>query len=539
LFLCKRSASFGDPRLPVTRIGRVSITALIAVILVSGGVLVSNRPAAAADHLDGGQTLGTGDKLYSPSGQFVLIMQGDGNLVEYFWPRALWSSNTSGAYATLEMQEDGNLVAYRQGHIPMWSTNTGGNPGAYAALQDDGNLTVIARDGRALWANGVVHDRLIGGETLRAGWAIQSPDRKHRLAMQSDGNVVVYSGSTVRWSSKTFKTGSTLEMQSDGNLVVYAPGHLAVWATGTNSRSNATLVGQDDGNFVLYAPGNVAVWSTRTNRITSAVSTNGSMSGCPTMRQGSAGPCVALLQRTLNLAGVQPRLIEDGFYGSLTTQEVRDFQAGHGIVADGVAGPQTRSALINATSVATPRPGPPASYPSEFSPSRAAAWARANAGTRESDQTDTPCTQFVSRALHGGGMPYDGDWYPKTVATPVDKYIHPPEGVVGAWYNVQQFKNRLLNRGWVSITRIYPGTRVSAALGDIIYYEWNGVASNHEVHLAIVTGANGSGNALVTDQTSRTKFTPSRQWDLSGVQAGKPLTSVYGTDMRAYVLHWR
>jgi peptidoglycan hydrolase-like protein with peptidoglycan-binding domain len=429
-------------------------------------------------------------------------------------------------------------VVYKQGHIPVWSSNTGGNPGAYAALQDDGNLTVIAPNGRAIWANGAVDTRLDAGQLLRSGWAIQSPDRKYRFVMQSDGNLVLSSGSSTLWSSKTFKANSTLEMQPDGNLVVYAPGHLAVWATGTNGRSNAALVGQNDGNFVLYALGNVAVWSTRTNQATSAVSTNSRLSGCPVMSQGAAGPCVAMLQRTLNLAGAQPSLVEDGFFGTLTTQEVFDFQRGNGLAANGVAGPETISALINATSVATPRPGAPASYPATFSPSAAAAWARANANTRPPDQQDNPCTQFVSRALHGGGMPYEGDWYPLTVATAVDKYISPPDGFSPPWYRVQEFKNRLLNQGWVSITRIYPGAKVSAFQGDIIYYELNGVASSDHVHLAIVTGANSAGNALVTDQNSRTGFGINRQWDISGVQVGKPLTDIYGTDMKAYILRW-
>jgi hypothetical protein len=62
--------------------------------------------------------------------------------------------------------------------------------------------------------------------------------------------------------------------------------------------------------------------------------------------------------------------------------------------------------------------------------------------------------------------------------------------------------------------------KVSAFPGDIIYYEWNGVASSDQVHLAIVTGANGAGNALVTcrpDTATVVQDSPS-----PGIQGQRP-----------------
>ncbi len=49
------------------------------------------------------------------------------------------------------MQNDGNLVEYN-GSIPVWSTNTSGNDGAYADLQTDGNLVVKNSDGTPIWS---------------------------------------------------------------------------------------------------------------------------------------------------------------------------------------------------------------------------------------------------------------------------------------------------------------------------------------------------------------------------------------------------
>lgn len=83
---------------------------------------------------------------------------------------ALVASN--GTY-NLQMQGDGNFVIYLNG-VAQWSTATNGNPGAYAVMQNDGNLVVYRSDGHPLWAR--------PGATRVAG---------SRLVMQTDGNLVV------------------------------------------------------------------------------------------------------------------------------------------------------------------------------------------------------------------------------------------------------------------------------------------------------------------------------------------------------------
>ena len=44
---------------------------------------------------------------------------------------------------------------------------------------------------------------------------------KYRLVFQTDGNLVLYEGSTARWASHTHGRGAYATMQSDGNVVVY------------------------------------------------------------------------------------------------------------------------------------------------------------------------------------------------------------------------------------------------------------------------------------------------------------------------------
>ena len=47
------------------------------------------------------------------------------------------------------MQSSGNLELKNGGEI-VWETNTGGNPGAYVTLQDDGKIVLISYEGKVL-----------------------------------------------------------------------------------------------------------------------------------------------------------------------------------------------------------------------------------------------------------------------------------------------------------------------------------------------------------------------------------------------------
>src|SRR5262249_50855120 len=82
--------------------------------------------------------------ISSPDGQYQLVMQGDGNLVEYGpGGQVIWDAATngnSGAYAT--MQGDGNLVVYSAAGTPLWNSGTWGHAGAYFQLQDNGNAVI-------------------------------------------------------------------------------------------------------------------------------------------------------------------------------------------------------------------------------------------------------------------------------------------------------------------------------------------------------------------------------------------------------------
>ncbi|BBL75414.1 peptidoglycan-binding protein [Methylomagnum ishizawai] len=63
----------------------------------------------------------------------------------------------------------------------------------------------------------------------------------------------------------------------------------------------------------------------------------------PVLRRGDSGPGVLALQKALAARGV--RVDVDGIFGPAIEAALRGFQASQGLVADGIAGPQTMRAL--------------------------------------------------------------------------------------------------------------------------------------------------------------------------------------------------
>jgi len=107
-------------------------------------------------------------------------------------------------------------------------------------------------------------NELRSNETLIPQQSIFSNDNRFELRFQVDGNIVLYFGATVLWSSATANgEGMVLGMQGDGNLVLYSPDLTALWASGTAGSSGAFLRVQNDGNVVMYL-GATQIWATNT-----------------------------------------------------------------------------------------------------------------------------------------------------------------------------------------------------------------------------------------------------------------------------------
>jgi hypothetical protein len=120
---------------------------------------------------------------------------------------------------------------------------------------------------------GTVHSMVSAGypSPTHSGQYLVSDNLQYALALQPDGNLVLYSSSNeVLWQSGTVDHGSvlgarTFEFESNGNLVLLNSAGI-LWSTGTTFGGPFTqeqLVVQNDGNVVLYQQGH-AVWQTHT-----------------------------------------------------------------------------------------------------------------------------------------------------------------------------------------------------------------------------------------------------------------------------------
>ena len=117
-------------------------------------------PAGRTDVLWPLDALAPKERLRSPSGQFQLTLQTDGNLVLYDGQTPIWATGTNGqTVSQAAMQADGNLVLVGPGGTVVWEARTAGHAGARLVLQDDGNAVVSAIDKRPLWSTGTAERR--------------------------------------------------------------------------------------------------------------------------------------------------------------------------------------------------------------------------------------------------------------------------------------------------------------------------------------------------------------------------------------------
>ena len=148
-------------------IATVAVAALSCTVMLSTATTPAMAQVAGGDaKLSSGEVLASGTALVSRNGDYQLVMQGDGNLVLYkiAGAVALWSTKTyghPGAFAA--MQKDGNFVLYAGGKA-LWSTGTYTYPGSSLKLRSSGNAVLYSSTGVQIWSTDtgggyVVHDR--------------------------------------------------------------------------------------------------------------------------------------------------------------------------------------------------------------------------------------------------------------------------------------------------------------------------------------------------------------------------------------------
>jgi YD repeat-containing protein len=102
--------------------------------------------------------------------------------------------------------------------------------------------------------------------TLFQNQSITSADGRFVLALQYDGNLVLYQvqGFQPLWWSGTYGSQAAILLNiGNGNVAIFDPQFNILWQTNTNGYPNANLVLQNDGNLVLYS-GSTAIWNSGT-----------------------------------------------------------------------------------------------------------------------------------------------------------------------------------------------------------------------------------------------------------------------------------
>ncbi len=100
------------------------------------------------------------------------------------------------------------------------------------------------------------------------------------IVFQSDGNLVIYNGTTALWSSGTCNSGATsCVFQNDGNLVMYNSAGKAVWATrSANKGGNLLYLDYNSGELYIYSSNKTVIWTSKNSRGERIAVTSGSSS---------------------------------------------------------------------------------------------------------------------------------------------------------------------------------------------------------------------------------------------------------------------
>lgn len=97
----------------------------------------------------------------------------------------------------------------------------------------------------------------------RRGTALVSPNGRYVAYLQAAGNFVLYdltANAAVAYTHNTTIGTTVLVMQTDGNLVLYQ-GSTALKNTATTGRGAARVIMQDDGNLVVYNASGSPLWA--------------------------------------------------------------------------------------------------------------------------------------------------------------------------------------------------------------------------------------------------------------------------------------
>ncbi len=209
-----------------------------------------------------------GDHLY----RLRSMLHGDGYSLEGNKPDISFANGNS------FMDETQNVTGQMWRLVPV--DGAGGNTGYAASPSKNTSSTSPVSPPKNTNNNATSRNTLKAGETLGSDGTLISPNGAYMLRMQADdGHLCIYTvvngrqGDFVWGSMKYGFSGSRLAMQEDGNLVVYDGSNNPQWATNTMSYFDpkwgevgykpAKAVLTDEGKLKLYNSVGREVWTNK------------------------------------------------------------------------------------------------------------------------------------------------------------------------------------------------------------------------------------------------------------------------------------
>ncbi|MEI8025518.1 MAG: hypothetical protein WCI18_04135 [Pseudomonadota bacterium] len=175
-----------------------------------------------------------------------------------------WDADEGTKQYFLKMLENGSTIYDIEGNLYRDYAIANGNGMGLPPPQAPSNSSKEAPNTQTK-----VTPKICIGSILSAGQRIEvaqllcSTDGRFQLAMQEDGNLVIYQAGSAIWASNTGGSGATFAiLQYDGNLLLYKDSSV-VWASHTGGRKANSLIMQNDGNLVIYN-GSDPVWASNT-----------------------------------------------------------------------------------------------------------------------------------------------------------------------------------------------------------------------------------------------------------------------------------
>jgi hypothetical protein len=225
-------------------------------------ILAANESSITKKYsLEKGESLYVEDRFYSKNNKFALNLDASGNLTLYAnLNLPLWNAPVGDDYAhRLSLDLDGQLNLYNRKDKLIWTANKVNQVGHRLVIdQDDGVLYLEGQGGEKLWKTHDLNYELRTDEVLHAQQQIWSSNKKYSLALQNDGNLVLYRDfKDPIWESDTDGTdASYLKFVSGGDLVLFDGNNKEIWRQNVQINDINKLRIADNGSLILLNEGN-------------------------------------------------------------------------------------------------------------------------------------------------------------------------------------------------------------------------------------------------------------------------------------------